>query len=281
MVEHCRLGVFGFVLAAAMATNAACSSDTKAPPATAGRNEDAAPGLPDSGVLAAVDDGASSEGATEGGGGDEGTSGCVGVPILPDMGGYVAPSSNALKITGAWYSYIDCNDYAYFNLGTPMPGTNCSLMSTPTPGAAFIPVQGTQGRMCTRGTTVQVMSQSDWQTHWGAGVGIDLNNVGGTKQVFDAVAAGVRGFCFVLSGATIPPLHVNMPSDQNITDNWYFKTVSTPGVQQVLFTDLSQQTRTATPFDPSKLWSVQFLIPASMSAAVPWDFCIEGLTALM
>lgn len=210
--------------------------------------------------------------------------GCPGVPLVPDATGFIAASSNSVGVTGAWYSYVDCNDYLYFDSGVPNPGVNCSLIQAP-PNGSFQPASGTASKMCTKGTTAIVPTAADWQTHWGAGIGLDLNNPSGTKLDYDANAAGVIGFCFVLSGAQLPapPLKVNLPSDQSITDNWYFETESTPGVKQILFTDrtLHQTNATTTPFDPSKLLSIQFQIPASMSVAVPWDFCIDQLTAIV
>jgi hypothetical protein len=215
---------------------------------------------------------------------------CPGIPIIPDGTGYVGPGSNSAGVVGAWYAYYDCNDYTYFNLGVPMPGINCSNVAAPTPGGPFLPTAGpapTPARMCTNGTTVPAVTEAgaEWQTHWGAGIGLDLDNPSGAKLDFNALDAGgapIKGFCIALSGATIPPLHVNLPTDQNITDNWYFEIVSTAGAHQILFDDpgLQELTATATPFDPSKLQSIQLLIPASPTLAVPWDFCVDQLTVL-
>jgi hypothetical protein len=248
------------------------------------------------GILGACDDGSSAGAASpartdagsdanasnpEASTADDGSTGCVGVPIVPDATGLIGASSNSVGITGSWYSYVDCNDYLYFDSGVPDPGKNCSLLSTPASGS-FKPADGTQARMCTSGTTLQVMPSDDWKTHWGAGIGLDLNNPSGTKLDFNATAAGVTGFCFMVTGNTIPPMKVNLPTDQGITDNWYYEVVSTPGVHKILFTDQFLQTTPtpATPFDPSKLQSIQFQIAATTSAAVPWDFCIDQLTAI-
>ena len=241
------------------------------------------PGATDAAGDAAVD------GPADLGAGDA-ASPCPGVPIVPDPTGFVAAGSNAVGIVGAWYAYYDCNDYTYFNLGTPMPGANCSNVIAPMPGGMFAPTAGpapTPARMCTSGTTVPAVTEAgaEWQTHWGAGIGLDLNNPSGTKLDFDALAAAggpIRGFCVAISGNTIPQLHMNLPTDQNITDNWYFETVAKAGVHEVLFSDasLKQLTATTTPFDPSKLQSIQFLIPADPDVPVPWDFCIDQLTVL-
>ncbi|HZU83301.1 MAG TPA: hypothetical protein VE987_10310, partial [Polyangiaceae bacterium] len=219
------------------------------------------------------------------------TSPCPGVPIVPDMSGNLAPGSNAVGIVGSWYAYYDCSDYTFQGL-TPMPGVNCSQVNTPTPGGTFAPSIGLTGaptKLCTSGSTVPASpddaSPPQWSLRWGAGIGLDLNSQGGTKLDYNALDAGaspIKGFCFVLSGNTIPRIRVNLPSDQGITDNWYFEQFNTPGVHQVQFTDpgLRQLTPTNTPFDPSKILSVQFLVPSEQNAAVPWDFCVDQLTAI-
>jgi hypothetical protein len=213
---------------------------------------------------------------------------CPGVAIVPDSRGFVALSSNSLGITGAWYAYYDCNDYLYFDAGTPMPGVNCSNVTAPSPLSPFTPTAPPQGaagaptRMCTSGTTV---AATNFQFQWGAGIGLDLNNPSTTKLDFNALDAGaapLKGFCFVLSGARIPAIRVDLPSDQGITDNWYFETVIKAGVHSILFADtaLRQRTATSTAFDPSKLMSIQFEIPSSATAPIPWDFCIDELSAI-
>jgi hypothetical protein len=199
---------------------------------------------------------------------------------VPDSNGFVAASSNASGIAGSWSVYSDCDDYGPLDAGAPEPGKNCSSVSAPAAGQPFGPQPGT-AQMCTMGTTVQVLSDDQWPLRWGAYIALGLNDQNGTAADFDAVAAHVRGFCFYVSGYTVPVFRVRFPTDQGIADrNWYQVTLQHEGWHRVLFSDLGQVNATSTPFDPSKIVSIEFEIPASRLESVPWDFCIDGLTAL-
>jgi hypothetical protein len=109
-----------------------------------------------------------------------------------------------------------------------------------------------------------------------------MNDTGG-QQPYDATKNGVKGICFVLSGTTIPPttgIRVAFTTKNN-NDNAYFEAVTTTGQHTVLFSDLSQATwETKETWDPTTIILLQFQIPAATTGAVPWDFCIEGLTAI-
>jgi hypothetical protein len=288
-------GALSTVAATMMMVLGGCGNASTAnlPPqdAAASFNDDRATPADQTGATAeAGDAGAVAEGGDESATGDAGNGGaaCPGVAIVPDSNGLVAMGSNPLGIAGSWYAYYDCSDYMYFNAGTPMPGVNCSNVTAPSPLSPFTPTSAPQAaggaptKMCTSGTTV---AASNFQLQWGAGIGLDLNNPGGTKMDFNAIDAGavpLKGFCFVLSGARIPEIRVDLPSDQGITDNWYFEAVIKAGVYSILFTDtaLRQRNPTSTAFDPGKLMSIQFEIPASATAPIPWDFCIDELTAI-
>jgi hypothetical protein len=70
---------------------------------------------------------------------------------------------------------------------------------------------------------------------------------------------------------------------KNNNDNAYFEAVTTTGQHTVLFTDAgfgqaSWETKMA--WDPTTVMLLQLQIPSSTTAAVAWDFCIEGLTAI-
>jgi hypothetical protein len=210
---------------------------------------------------------------------DDGASSfCDGEWLLPDSNGFVAANTNAFGITGSWYLYDDCDDFALLDAGTPIPGKNCSRIAAPAPGGPFVPTSDTS--MCTSGSTAQVLADDQWPTRWGAYVGIDLNALGSVKMDFDATARGVRGFCFYVSGTFIPILRVRVPTDQDIAGrDWYQATLQHEGWHQVLFTDLKQVTPGAMPFDPSKIVSIEFEVPASRAEAIAWDFCIDALIA--
>jgi hypothetical protein len=199
---------------------------------------------------------------------DEGDAGpgCVGVPIVPDAEGSVGVGSNSLGIHGSWFVYSDCTD---------LHGVNCATVTTP-PANSFPNVGG---KMCTSGQTSTATGA------WGAGIALELKD-GPPQQPFDTVTAGIKGFCFQLSGSTIPSttVRVAFPTKDN-NDNAYFEAVSTPGQHTVLFSDVAfaQGSWVTDPmaFEPMLVTLLQFQIPSATTAPVPWDFCVEGLTAVM
>jgi hypothetical protein len=205
---------------------------------------------------------------------------CAGDWLLPDSTGSVASNSNASGIHGQWSLHTDCEDFPGLEAGLAMPGENCSSVTAPASGSTFAPDPASSA-ICTAGSTVQVMADDEWGTRWGAYAALDLNDVGGAARDFDAVAAGVRGFCLFVSGTAAPIFRVRLASDQGFAgQNWYEETLQHEGWHQVLFSDLAQVDPTNVPFDPTKLLSIEVEVPASRLEAIPWDFCIAGLVAL-
>lgn len=202
-------------------------------------------------------------GGTTGAGGAVAGSGCPGIPLVPDAKGLVALGTNPLAIHGSWFEYSDCVD---------LKNVNCSMVTAP-PANSFPNVGG---KMCTSGHTSMAAAA------WGAGIGLELND-GPPQMPYDTTAHGIKGFCFQLSGPTIPSttLRVAFPTKNN-NDNAYFSAVTTPGQHTVLFSDTAQGSwvTTKSAFEPNAVMLLQFQIPASPTAVVPWDFCIEGLTAI-
>ena len=141
--------------------------------------------------------------------------GCSGDGIIPDATGFVAADTNASGINGAWSIYTDCDDYGPLEGGIPVPGKDCSVVSSPAPGTPFMPQPG-GAAMCWTGSTVQVFSEAEWPLRWGAYMALDLHDVGGVAQDFNGAAASIRGFCFYISGYTIPVFRVRFPTDQGI-----------------------------------------------------------------
>jgi hypothetical protein len=143
-----------------------------------------------------------------------------------------------------------------------------------TPSANAFPNVG--GKMCTSGMTSTATGA------WGAGIALELSD-GPPQQPYDTTAHSVTGFCFELSGPTIPSttLRVAFPTQDN-NDNAYFEAESTPGMHSVSFSDTAQGSwvTAKAAFEPTKVMLMQFQIPSSPAAPVPWDFCVQGLTAL-
>jgi hypothetical protein len=182
---------------------------------------------------------------------------------VPDAKGYIAITSNPLAIRGSWFVYSDCVD---------LKGVGCATVTSPAPNS--FPNVG--GKMCTSGQT------STTTGAWGAGIGLELND-GPPQMPYDTVAHGIKGFCFQLSGPTIPSSTIRVAfTTKNNQDNPYFSAVSTPGQHTVLFADTAQGSwvTTKSAFEPTQVMLMQLQIPSTTTAPVPWDFCIEGVTAI-
>ncbi len=248
-------------------TLAACSdSSGKAPDAVGSGGEPGAGGsqqLSTGGsVTGAGGDSTASAGGspTTGSGGGAGTPaggappGGNTVPLTVDATGWVDKGGNTVGIQGSWYAYDDC---------TNSPGS-CTMNHTPASGA----FANTDGKMCTKGTTVAVKAEADFTKQWGAGIALDLNGSGGTdtmKLPFDAQAAHVTGFFTSVA----------------VGDNSHFKNGKV-GANTVSLSEVAQGSwvKTKTPLDTTQLLAIQFQIPTVMSKAVDFDFCVEGLAAM-
>jgi hypothetical protein len=172
--------------------------------------------------------------------------------------------TNSLGIHGSWFVYSDCTD---------LKGVNCAMVTAPV-GTGSFPNVG--GKMCTSGTTSIATGA------WGAGIALELND-GPPQMPYDTTANNVAGFCFVLSGPTIPSTSIRVAfTTKDNNDNAYFKAISTPGTNTVLFSEIAQGSwvKTPSPWEPTLVVLMQLQIPAS-TTPVPWDFCIEGLTAVL
>ncbi len=243
-------------------TGSGSSSGPSGPGSSSGSTGSGSGAPADAAVASAADAGGSSGASSTG---SDGGSGCTGVAIVPDATGFVSAASNTLGIHGSWFQYSDCVD---------LKGMNCATVTTPT-GTAF---PNTGGKMCTSGKTSTATGA------WGAGIGLELND-GPPQMPYDTVMHGVKGFCFQLTGTTIPTttIRVAFPT-QNNNDNAYFEAFTTSGMHSVLFADpgfaQGSWVTSKVAFEPTKVMLVQFQIPSSPTAPVPWDFCVEGMTAV-
>jgi hypothetical protein len=175
------------------------------------------------------------------------------VLITPDATGHVAATSNSLGINGNWFAYSD-------------------TVSTISPGKGSFANVG--GRMCTNGTLVASASSY-------GGIGFELNDTGG-QQPFNLTKNGVKGFSFVLSG-TLPTGGLRFAYGKKGDDNVFFATVAALGLNTVLSAvpPLGQGSwETAETWDPTLIALIEFQIPGSATAANPFNFCVESLTAV-
>lgn len=243
-----------------------------------------------------------------------GTAGASGAPgrfataeaILPvDATGFV--SLPTLGIRGAWYGYGDgqgsdgtvaSSDCVKLGMHSP---ADCSAISTPPFG--YFP-QITPGKMCTSGTAAEVVNGRvgctppvttcwDFRYLYGAGIGLDLNNAGSdastSKQPFNATMDSIVGISFDLDAPPLSGLRVEFPTlgTEDLAAIWKPGTSNlsplVAGHNVLLFADVASPTfvKPAVPFDPTKLLSVQFHVPARNSAPAAYSFCISNLAVVM
>jgi hypothetical protein len=211
-------------------------------------------------------------GGAGGAGGSAGTGGSAGglscgigegfeLPIEPgedSQSGWIDASSNCVGIQGALYPIVDV-------IGSTMTITD------------------TEGRICVTGTSKRVVG-GDFTTYWGARLVIQLNNDGAaTALPYDAIAQGVEGFKFTLSGAVMPA-EIRPTLFNTASDTQYCKRICASGAQSILITEATVDCwdgeSAVTPAGTS-LERLEFSVPSSASADVPFDFCIEGFTAIL
>jgi hypothetical protein len=250
--------------------------------------------------------GTGTAGAGTGTAGMTGTGGASAGLLPVDMSGFV--SAPTLGIQGSWYGYgdgqgsdgmIPTSDCVMKGMHT---AADCSKITAP-PFGSF--PQTTPGSMCTSGTVAKVIMGSvgctapatmcpDYSNLFGAGIGLDLNNAGndggtGMKMPFNATLAGITGIEFDLDMA--PPtngIRVEFPTvgTENTSAMWKpgtsNKSPLVVGHNVLMFADVASPTfvKPAVPFDPTKLLSIQFHVPTTTSAAVPYAFCISGLSVI-
>ena len=245
-----------------------------------------------------------------GSGGTGGTGPAGSIALDPSDTGFF-DGTNMAGIHGAWYSYGDWyNPTAAMGdcaLKGGFTADQCSNIASPTPGTPFM---NSANGMCTNGTVAKVIPMAgstspDYSDIWGAGIGFDLNNAGtddggtGGKLPFDATASGanktpITGFSFHID---TPPTGGQMRVE--------FPTNAIPGTTDInsaywggATMNLSPFTKDgdfmfkwadvggpmyltgASPFDKSKIQSVQFHVVTNTSSTIDFDYCISNLRAL-
>jgi hypothetical protein len=221
--------------------------------------------------------------------------------------------------TDAKLSGMKCNDPLVGN----HPTSDCSVVKTPTlpadPAVGFPPTDAASGKMCTTGTIAKVVAivntslgtGMDYSNIWGAGIGLDLAAMKAAgacdaKGTFAAKDKHVIGMKFDIDMVPAVGLRVEFPipdtdGTKNGSDYWgatsaYPNSPVVAGTNTIYWdpaslgiTDVTVKGVTpagSTPtvtFDPNKMESIQFHVPAGTSSAYPADysFCISNLKLLV
>jgi hypothetical protein len=250
---------------------------------------------------------ASAGSASSGGAGSGSSSGAAaGTPVMlaPDANGFVGANTNSIGIEGSWYAYGDgwgpnaappgdCE-----TVGMHMASA-CSSITFPPPAmeseGGFVATfpQTTPGQMCLSGTAAKVIG-TDYSNMFGIGIGLDLNNVGGTKMPYNATANNVIAFSFHITG--IPAgvsvnIELPIPATDSSGDSWsmpatadgdYTVNLTTSGAQGLKpsFTMAMEPA-----FDPTQIESIQFHIATNTVAAITIPdstrLCVSNFAAVV
>jgi hypothetical protein len=195
--------------------------------------------------------------------------------LTPNSAGFY-DGTNPAGVVGAWYAFEDYSD----GLGVPaLPGmgscpmagfaaTQCSMVTTPTTGASFMPDSNGKG-MCTSGTAAMVVGLAggapDYTDIWGAGIGFDLTNPGGAdggvgvKGQYNAPAYGITGVAFNIDAVPVGGhVRVEFPTlgTESATAYWegpidYLSPLVAPGHQEIRWPEVGGPGWVSSSFFPS------------------------------
>jgi len=220
--------------------------------------------------------------------------------------------NDGLGVVGAWYVYGD----SVGDDGKPGTGKcetvgkltddKCSTVTKPditkTATLGFPPADLATGKMCTTGSGAKVIISSasgtdvDYSNIFGMGIGLDFSNTGsgdgGTgKKPWDATAHNVVGFSFDIDNVPTKGFRVEFALVPNGGDNPYWGGAASntspvkAGNNVVMFADVGgpmyvKSTARIAP-DWKQLLSIQFHVSTNNMAAVPFDYCISNLKAIV
>jgi hypothetical protein len=219
--------------------------------------------------------------------------------LTPTATGYVNVNSLNPVLVGAWYAYGDNLGNNGFPPGNcQMKGghmdSQCSMITSPAPSDAGLGFpQTTPGTMCLSGTAAKVIAGeggTDYSNIFGIGIGLDLNNMGGTKGTYNTTMAKIAGFEFTVAGLPTGTVRVEFPTPATDPsgDAWSY-TLTGDGDTTVMLTAgtggqlIPSFNMTGQPaFDATMVESIQFHVVTSTSGAVMVNnFCISNLAAIV
>jgi hypothetical protein len=198
--------------------------------------------------------------------------------VLTPVAGWVAGGTNEAGIQGSFYPLSDAT-------GTPPGATTI----TPAPPADFSTAAGST--ICVSGSASQVVGTPlDYARYWGGGVGFDLGDAGGELPVQPWARGNVVGFRYTLTGTAIPTslrFIVTFQEGTGVNAGTYCKPIATTSGTPVT-TMLGDGSIIASCWQAggaplpatALLRSIQWQVSTTDTAATPFNFCIENLTAI-
>ncbi|HVZ37567.1 MAG TPA: hypothetical protein VG963_34335, partial [Polyangiaceae bacterium] len=198
----------------------------------------------------------------------------TGNAITP-VAGHVAGTSNGVGIQGDFATFSDAT-------GTPPGATTISPATFGMSMGSTICVSGTASQVMTDPTTMM----ADYNRYYGGGVSLTLADPGGNMP--GPWSRGkVTGFSFNITGMTIPAGQLRFGVDfydgGSINHN-YCKDKLVAGANTItLSTDVTDACYTpgGTALSPTAtLQALKWQVATVTTAATPFNFCIENLTAI-
>jgi hypothetical protein len=206
--------------------------------------------------------------------------------LVPDDQGRVERSTTGTTgIQGRWIASTDAEDC---RTKGKHAAAECSRLVTPDLRSLHFSPTGDLG-MCMVAVTARVIVRSDgvidFANIWGARITFTLQD----GDSYDALAHGVTGFAFHID-AEPPPraLRVELATATAPLDPAFwggFGSEVSPvhaGHNEVRWADVGGPIWQDRPprFDPTRLISISFMVPAESHRAKAFSFCIDQLTAL-
>ena len=187
--------------------------------------------------------------------------------------------------------------------------SQCSQITTPTPGQPFPPTDPATSKMCTSGVAAQVLPKNgspDYADLWGAGIGINFNEplLDGSTAFGNFDMSPYTGIAFDFSADVLPaqsmrvsflfqgmhggdapywmgatmqasPLTGTTANPQHVEIKWadvggpFYLSQIVPPVDVTQF-----------PFDPTRVEAMQFQVFTNTAVTTPYSFCVSNLALL-
>jgi endo-1,4-beta-D-glucanase Y len=194
--------------------------------------------------------------------------------LVPNGEGWIARCTNTANVQGAAYTYAS---------------TGSTIV--PAPATKFIPAEN--GKLCISGSGARVLDDDmdgtpEYGKYFGAAMGIDLCATGqdevppSTKFTLGSCPLGtnIKGVRFNVTATSFPEEVRVMFVEAGRPESTYV--LANEGPNEALFGDGKVIFNPLAPgVDASKVDSIHFMVATNVTAASPFDFCIEDLEAIL
>jgi hypothetical protein len=190
-------------------------------------------------------------------------------------------NENQFAVTGGWYSFDDCEDAP--PAGLPCTQRNPDYLGPDERTGWWIE---STSEVCAQGVAPRVDTSvpDAYALQWGFGVGLALDG-GETDAVpYDAVAHGIIGFVFDVTGTTqsgVLRFNLTTPSTQSEP---HHLELQVPVQNRVVYLEELTQGHWISdpvPFTANAIRSAQFHVPTREGETTAFDFCVRNLRVLL